>query len=414
MAAKQANKRGGKAAASVVVRTVTTEERPGEGGELDLGQLQPGPDDDAIAKLKELGDGSDARYEVRRTSPAELAGYCCTYSQDELTLERLQEEHGAGKYNVRGRRGDGAFLPSVSVQIAPLPKHKQAQAVAPAPAPQGGGMGELAPLLTAIKDSADRQITMLSNLITALIQKPEPRPEKGPDALALITALVPVLRPPKSDSGSDAVKLLLQGIQLGKEFGGDGGGDGMAGLLGKGLDAVKTLAALPRPAARRPAPARVAAPAGAAGTVPALEEPAKIAAPAPAPAAPPPPAESVEVDGDIMAWLDNQLQLLVHQAKADKDPELYAELFLDNLPPGLDYATVYAQLSEPTAIDTLATLNPKVAELRPWFEDFRQSALQLIAQNPTDPGEDLATADAAGGPPGGDLGESAGSAAEDS
>lgn len=406
MAAKQANKRGPKAQERVVVRTVTTEEHAGEGGEIHLDPVAPGPEDDAIAKLKELGDGSDTRYEVRRTSPADLAGYCCTYSQDELTLERLQEEHGAGKYNVRGRRGDGAFLPSVSVQIAPLPKHKQAPAAAAAPVQTGSVMGELAPLLTAMKDSTDRQVNMLTNLLTALIQRPDPKPEKGPDALALITALVPVLRPPKTDSATDAVKLLLQGIELGKEFGGGDGEGGMTSLLGKGLDTVKTLAAAAaRNPPRRPQPARVAAPAapGAAGTVPALEEPAKIEAPAPAPApaaAPAAPAE--DVDADILGWLENQVRLLVHQAKHDKDPELYAELFLDNMPPGLDEATVYAQLSEPDAIDKLAAFNAEVLELRPWFEDFREVMLRIIAENAeTQPPVGGVVQDA-GEPPGGE------------
>lgn len=401
MAAKQANKRGGKAQERVVVRTVTTEEHAGEGGEIHLDPAAPGPDDDAIAKLKELGDGSDARYEVRRTSPADLAGYCCTYSQDELTLERLQEEHGAGKYNIRGRRGDGAFLPSVSVQIAPLPKHKQ-PAPAPAPVHTGSVMGELAPLLTAMKDSTDRQVNMLTNLLTALIQRPDPKPEKGPDALALITALVPVLRPPKTDSAADSVKLLLQGIELGKELGG-GDGDGMAGLLGKGLDTVKTLATLPRGAARRPAPARVAAPAapaGAAGTVPALEPPQPAAAAAPvvteAPAAAADEATDANgADASILQWLDNQVRLLVHQAKADKDPELYAELFLDNLPPGLDEGIVYAQLTEPDALDKLAAFNGEVLELRDWFEDFRGEVLRLITENAEQPGAQIM-------PPGGE------------
>src|SRR2546425_496954 len=106
---KRADKNAGGTAGKVVGTTTRTREvLPETGGELDLG-ADPilDADDDALAKLDELEPGMGARYEVRRTSPSEFAGYVGTYSREELSPDAIYSDWGGGRYNIRVRNAKG-------------------------------------------------------------------------------------------------------------------------------------------------------------------------------------------------------------------------------------------------------------------------------------------------------------------
>jgi hypothetical protein len=70
---------------------------------------------------------------------------------------------------------------------------------------------------------------------------------------------------------------------------------------------------------------------------------------------------------------------LVKRAARGKDPELYAEVFLDNLPTFVTEEEIAQRFQDANAIAQLAQVNPAVAEHAPWFESFRQSVLELLA-----------------------------------
>jgi hypothetical protein len=355
-----------------VVTTETVEELPAGGGELDLTGADESlsEDDDALSALAELAGGSEAKCEVRRTSPADFAGYCCSYALSEMSLDRLQAEWGGGKFSIRVRLASGAFKGSVNVQIAGRPKFREdtSQVVSPA-APQGPAI-DIGAIVTAATAGTKAQVDMLQGLVTALINKPAPVPEKRPDVLEVITQLTPILRPEKSGGNDgDAVKLLLQGIELGKEFaGGAGGGDDFTNLALKGMDMVKTVAAQTPPRRLRPVqpPARQ------------LPPPGTVAA---ADAAPPPAKQEMPPMLKLLNWLKQQTQLLVHQAKRKKSPSLYAELFLDNMPEGVTLETLHEKLSADTYLQDLAevTGNAEVLHHAAWFAEFRQEVLDSLA-----------------------------------
>lgn len=388
MAAKAKNSGPKSGEKRVTVRTETVEERD-EGGELELepagGESEEG--DDFLSVLADLAGGSEARCEIRRTSPAEFAGYCCTYALSEMSLDRLQEEWGGGKFSVRVRNGRGEFKGSASVQIAGKARNRgDAPAVVSQPA--AAPAVDIGALLTAATAGSKQQIDMLTSLVTALINKPAPAPPPaGPDVLDVIAQLAPLLKPDKGGSDSaDSVKLLLQGIELGKDLGGAGGEAGFTDVIMKGLDTVKGMVPAapppgppaprqPRPAAQRVAQPRIPAP----GSVPA-QEPPKPPTQATAPRVDPGASPMLR----LLQWLKQQTVMLCHQAQRGKDPELYAELLLDNLPAGLTEEEMLRRMQSPGAIDDLAQINPNVLHFREWFEEFRLAVIDLL----TDDGEE--------------------------
>lgn len=372
-----------KQAAERVVRRVTTVEERGEpapptGDELDVTDPET-PDTeemDAIGKLHELSGGNvAAMYEVRRVLPSADAGYCGTLSHEEMTMERIVEEWGAGSYTVRVRLPGGRYAGSSRVQIAPLPKHKQPPPVASQPQPSSG-TSELATVLTAMQKNTDAQISMLSGLVNSLIARPLPTPPPPPDTLAILATVKELFKPEKKEDGMD---MFLKGLEFGKELGGGGGETDFGSLLVKGIEGLKDLSASQPAPAPAPHTSRARPALAAPGTVPAKETPAQ-AAPVVQEGAPP--------MLQLLQWLRQQTVMLCHQASKGKDPGLYAELFLDNLPPGLTPEIMLERLQAPDAIQQLGRLNSNVLKFPEWFEEFRQECIDALTDDGDQAGGD--------------------------
>lgn len=77
-------------------------------------------------------------------------------------------------------------------------------------------------------------------------------------------------------------------------------------------------------------------------------------------------------------WLRQQTMTLCHYAARGKNPELYAEVMLDNLPDFITEADLLARLKEPNAIAQLSQVNTEILKYRPWFEEFRKAMVRLL------------------------------------
>lgn len=373
-----AAKKAGKPAVGTRVITETREEPVLPDDEIDPTAEGADEDTDLLTELQELGGGDGARYEVRRTAPADYVGHIGTYSRDEFSLDRLMEEWGGGKFTIRVRGMGGQIIGSKPIQLAGKPKHKSDAAPAVVQQQAPGMGGELAAVLSAIQASNQAaaqagkdQISLLTTLVTGLINKEPPKLPPPPDPLAMIAALKDVLKPEKGDTGAEAVKLLLQGVTLGKELG--GGGDGemdMGTMLMKGIDGIKEIATIQTAGApaRRPVPARA---------------PARLAGPEPGTVPAREPIAPVVKQGDppmmqLLAWLKQQTVMLCHQAARGKNPALYAELMLDNLPPFVTEELIREHLGRDDAVSRLAMVNGDVAKHKEWFEQFRTELIGFL------------------------------------
>jgi hypothetical protein len=176
--------------------------------------------------------------------------------------------------------------------------------------------------------------------------------------------------------GKDPVEMLIQGITLAKELGPKEGETNSNDLLLEGLKAF--------------APTIV----GATQAGMAQLHQGVPGGPPRAPGAPPgppqqlqgPPPEQKEMFEKQMMKV--QLGFLVKNAMEGRNPELYAELVLDQV--GQDKVLQF--IGAPDAMDKLIELVPEIESVRPWFERLRVCILELTApendaQNESDAGE---------------------------
>jgi hypothetical protein len=341
--------------------------------ELDLHDEDEDAENDVIAELRGMGAGDGYRYRVNKLSgkPGEASGYCATYDAGDLSLDAIREQFGGGKYRIRVVDQGGKYIGNATVEIVGLPKPAAPVTPAAAPVHDLGGIAEIiAAMRPPAPDAAagDRVTTMLlammenqGKMFQAMMSR-----DKGP-SITEILALV------QNKGGGDKsqVELLLEGLKLGRELGGDGGGSELD-VANKGLDVLGQLIAQKQ---TEQAPAVPMAP---------------RALPAPATAATPAAPAGGQDMGLIqkLNWLRAQATALVGQAKRQKNPELYAEVMLDNLPPFITAEEILQRLQAPDAVAQLAQLNAEVSQYAEWFEDFRQSVIELLTATPepeTDP-----------------------------
>ena len=76
-----------------------------------------------------------------------------------------------------------------------------------------------------------------------------------------------------------------------------------------------------------------------------------------------------------LTWLRAVTADLVRRAIKGQDPEIYAQVLLDNLPSFITEQEIFERMSAPDAINQLAQLNPAVKAHAEWFDHFRKSVL---------------------------------------
>jgi hypothetical protein len=362
------------------------------GEEYPLHNLPDGPEDpedagedDALAELRSLDASGGIKYAVHKisgTKPGEKGGYCGTYQSGDLSLDVIREQHGAGKFRIRATDAGGKYAGLRTVEIAEVLKSASAAQVVQAQAPAVDMQG-IAALLQAVKPTGESGGNSVMQMMLAMMDSQTKSADRmmqmimaqrdsGPkltDLLALINASK------DRDGGGDAVKTLMEGIKLGQNLAG-GGEESWLGIASKGIEAIGPLLAAGKEQAEQAQHGRVAAPV--------TRQAARLPAPTTTSPAQSTGASAEGADVGMMDtvrqinWLKQVVSGLLNHAARNKNPELYAEVTLDNLPPFLTLDSVYEQMKDPAAIDKLISLDGRVANHRAWFESFRLAVIDLI------------------------------------
>ena len=362
------------------------------------------PDEnDALSELRGLGVDGEYKFTVSRVArkPGEQSGYCATYQAGDLSLDAIRDQFGGGKYKVRVTDSAGRYVANRTLEIMDVPK-KDAPAVAaaqPFVMPQGPDMQGIAALLQAVKPGADASSSIMplilammesqGKMFAAMMNRPQPESMKPMELIALMKAT-------QTESKSDPVALLLQGLELGKSLAG-GEDTSFMGVAKTGLEALMPLiqqqanqqpAAAPAPVRRIPAPPVVSS----------LQPPDKALAAAHGttePAAPVQETANVDIIRKVQ-WIRSQTAALVAQAARGKDPALYAEVMLDNLPPFITADEVFERFNAPDAVAQLAQVDSRVTQFAEWFERFRGEVLGMLTDEDDDPVPPSSTYDGEG------------------
>jgi uncharacterized protein with GYD domain len=350
-------------AANLVLNT----ELSGEGGE-------DADDADEIRALSELDSSGDVRWNVFRSMPAATAGWVGVFSTSELSLERIAQEFGIGRYRVKGSRPNGTIAGQRTVSIAAVPKSLVTVAAVPSSAPTGGVQDFISLMEAKDKERSANMLqwaAILGPIATAML--PALFGQKGP-TLQDLTATLVNMKQLNGGSESQLTKIeeLAKLVEVVQGIGGDGGG-GKSTWADIVRDGIKTVGdVLPALASRIPGmlppPPHASPPMVPRGTLPSSAPPDARSAQSPQPKAETPMLQ-------LLGWLKEQLSALAHQASLNKDPQLYADVVLDNLPQ-VDPKMLRDMLGKPDWWATLCQFSPNVQPYPQWFAECREALIR--------------------------------------
>lgn len=82
-----------------------------------------------------------------------------------------------------------------------------------------------------------------------------------------------------------------------------------------------------------------------------------------------------------LPWLKAQLSKLANAAARNRDPELYAAMFLEELPSNLSAQRVLELLSRADWLDQLARFEPAIVDATvPWWQRLQTLILAMIRE----------------------------------
>lgn len=311
---------------------------------------------DVVVNVYRQGDGKNLSF-LFRTTPEELTG-------GEI-MERCRDGYGTGDYRIHIRSG------SRLVKNAPFSVEKQ-QVPDPAlaaPAQQGLGIAEV---IAMMQSSNDKMAVMFSETMRAMgeamksNQPPAFNPAEMQTSLIQSLAALKNMTEKPDTPPTDPVAMLIQGITLAKELNPREGETNSSDLL---LEGIKQFAPAIAQATQLGA-AKLAAP-GNGGMLPGPPADGQTAAD----------AQKEKEVGLRNMMLRQQLNFLIKQAENGKNPDLYAELLLDQL----GETVVLDFIGKDDALETLGKVNPGVMGQRIWFEALKAAILELTA--PDDAGD---------------------------
>lgn len=304
-------------------------------------------------------------------------------SPEDLPIdERLGREYGEGLYRCSVYH-NGQLLKGFHREIGPAPKSAVQSAQ---------DKSDIVLLIDTIRSETARTTEMFGQVLQRLATTPALPAAPPVDPMAMVTGIIGAMSAlhgmmPKpaaveGTSMKDLIEIFKSGVEMAQNAAGGGGDTGLA-------DIVKALIQSPvlenvlkgQPGA---APAY---------TIDAAGAPIPDYRPNPNPAAPPQAPSAAPVlpaDPDRMTpqqadmLVRQQLGYLVGRAKANSDPQLYAEWILDQMPE----AMLEHVLQAPDIIAELIQLNPEIANLRHWFDRLLVEIRQMVQ---TDAAESEAT-----------------------
>jgi len=314
--------------------------------------------DNISVNVYRQGEGANNIAFLFKTTPQEMTGGDI--------MERVRDKFGSGDYRVHFRDKERIVANrGFSVEAPTVPE---------APTPGNSNME----MMTMMQGFLSSQQAMFGQTMQAFAEafKGGGNNQQTFDPIAaqasLMQQLVALkgLSEPKDDSKS-AVDMFVQGISLAKDLNPKDGDTNSSDIV------LKALEVFGGPIAEAAKTGTLLAQANRQDVAPGGTQP-------PNSAQPPTPTGDATADADAQKeyemglqkmMLVQQLNWLVKQATANKDPELYAELLLDQV----GEEKVLQFVGQENALDQLTALSPEVGNHREWFESLRAAILDLTA-----------------------------------
>ncbi|HYM34715.1 MAG TPA: hypothetical protein VET48_04915 [Steroidobacteraceae bacterium] len=360
-------------------RTVTTTERELPTETVTERETKPEKDEADERDLVELGGGATSgnRWVVKCIAPIAQAGHCCDIAAGELSLARIAEEYGPGKYEFRLLDPHGKYVEQRTVTLRA--SSKLSNTAANQPSAESSPL--LNPMVQLMLKQSEAQVAMLTNILQSALARPQPAVA---DPLDMMIKLKEFFQPNK---GPTEMETFLRGLEFGKDLQGGGGETNWLDLISQGVKHVGPLiangiqsqtSALSGP--QVPVESKITTQtntARAPATVSDGEISHRVSSAQRT-------KEQIQPNNEanpmlkLISWLRMQANALVYQASRQRNPQVYAEVFVDNLPNYVPVDEMLKRMKEPNAIAQLAQFNPAVSQFPEWFETFRATVIQII------------------------------------
>lgn len=377
---------------------------------------------DILQGLRQIQTSDPVRWTIERVDgPGGEAGLLAKWPTLKLSWENIRDEFGPGTYAVEGRTIRGKYIRRTTITIASDSPRKVKLTDMQM---NGFNVTEFLAQQEA-RDRAKREqdeqrererqeredkraekreqlllaaLPALATVLAGMFGRPQldvgalaaaMRPAPGPDALQMIAALKQ-LAPEPAPAGKDPMATAITLFELLADKAGNNGA--RADWLDVVKEGVKVLGPSVGGAieatinqARENAQAQQTA----AQNGQAQPNGALPSAALPAPAGMPSAGQLQHAAGEAgmldllphLAWLKAQLAKLAGAAARARDPELYAAMFLEELPQGLTPDRVAQLLTRPDWLAQLARFEPAITDATaPWWGQLRESLLGMIRE----------------------------------
>ncbi len=359
---------------------------------------------DLYKAIDELSSTQGVMMQFTRVTPADKAGYAGEVSVSEFTLEHVKQKFGAGRYSVRFK-GPKGYVPGGGPLL-----------IAPDDKPRSNGVTDVGELLATLEKSRaeknnrllELSIPVLGTVLAALVGRQQTdltglvaalKPAPGPSLTDLVTALSSMKNLQGSES-SDPVDRVLKIMDAVKGFGGSEQGetnwtDVVRELVREGLPMAKgvlenvTASQAQQVQQRQQNPLTIhPLPSG---TVPQSTIP-NVSAISERPQS----APSVEPSSVILAGENGEMDMLsmfkpminehlgkvLKWAQDDRNPQAYAEVFMDELPQIIsNYITPADALKYMQRTDwfhKVVEFYPALESHHGWCEEFRGELMTIL------------------------------------
>lgn len=384
---------------------------------------------DILQGLRALQTADPVRWTIERVDGDGEAGLLAKWPTLKLKWENIRDEFGPGTYAVEGRTNRGKYVRRTTITIAGDAPRKVKD-----PMQAMGGMGgfNLAEFLSQqeardrLKREEDERrererqeredkraekreqlilagLPAMATVLAAMFNRPQidlgglaaaMRPVPGPDPLAMIAALKQ-LAPEPAPVGKDPMATAITLFELLADKAGNNGaradwldvvkegvkvlGPSVGGAIEATITQARENVQAHQVAQQQNGATQVAG--NGSGSV----EHAALPAPQPAPNPHIQRAASEAGMLDLLPhlpWLKAQLAKLANAAARNRDPELYAAMFLEELPAGLTPQRVLEMLSRPDWLNQLARFEPAIVDATvPWWTRLQSLIVGMIRES---------------------------------
>ena len=334
----------------------------------DHSALEGDLDDQLSAITSELGSNDeDVEYSMMVYKVVPNTGnmeYLFTVFPHELPiLDRLRDEYGGGDFETRVYRKQGGKRKTLFRKL-----RQKIGAPRVANHVKQGDSGEVTQLARVMMQGFEKMSEMVMEIKREVSTQPvqqAPTMTEMMQSMAMMMSAMKDIAPQPPAQGGNEVKTLLEGLKLGQELASERGDASSTDVL---LEAIKSFG----PALTEVTKAEVASP----KAIPIKQNPTVRKEPMLSPK-------------EIM--LRQQIKNLVKCAQQGKDPSLYAELTLDNVPEPMVKEFINGDYKK-----RVTKLVPEAENVWPWFEKMRDEIHIMLMDDLTpipDSGNNLDHAD---------------------